>query len=737
MTLLALSLCLGSARAEPEIGFGFGEANLLARFVPAATNLNLDGETGFRSEFSGSDVHPLTGELLVVMRGAGMLSNQHGIQYYTPEGVYIRHVRLTGFHDLEGICVVDPVSNHIAVVEELLNAITILTVETNTTTLDKSEGRTLEMGLGNLGNNGIEGIAWDAVRSCFYAVKEWFPIAVYRVTDLGGTNSLTEVLFDAPARLGALCIDLSDIEYDVVTDRLLILSDESQVVVETDLDGNVLGTLPVPLNQPEGLSLSVSRRELYAIGEPNHYMRWESRPAYTVIKGQSLNVALEIDATPDPESPVSVEVLATGSNAVVGVTVLVSSNIVITAAETGRVMIAALDDLQLSPPGVVSLALTNAVNATLGPNAFAIGHIIDPGGFTGAVSTAGIGVPFRAVVAAIATNGTLLSDHAGFASLHLAGEVWRSIPVLEPTAAGYTSPTPTTRGVRFAPTRDLNVTHFRYFWGDGVSLWTDAGDLLATASGAENRGTWQTLALSSPVAIVSGQTYRVAAVRRDGSSPRVYHSNRALPATLAVAEILSGCFAPGDAFPHIVTNREYAVDLVVEAMVPGTVAVTPATIGPFAGGLWEGWLTATERVDEARLVIQNVYGQRGESGTFAVADYPPVELTLPTFVMENAGVLEDAGSVSLGTNGWDQPREVRLYVEPAGQVLTPAVVEVPAFAETATFDIEVVDDDLPEGARTVTLFATAPGYATGVEPLRVLDDDHPPGLLLRIVQNIP
>ena len=92
------------------------------------------------------------------------------------------------------------------------------------------------MGLGPLGNQGIEGITYDSLNDCFYAVQEGTlstNMAVYRVTTNGGVSTIE--IFDAEKvfRDSGLCDDMSDVTYDPFSGHLFILSDMGESVFGT------------------------------------------------------------------------------------------------------------------------------------------------------------------------------------------------------------------------------------------------------------------------------------------------------------------------------------------------------------------------------------------------------------------------------------------------------------------------------------------------------------------------
>ena len=185
---------------------------------------------------------------------------------YSIAGAHLRTITLTGFDDVEGICWTD--ENDFCLVEEDNAHLCLVTITAGTTTLDKTADATvIDTGLGPLGNTGLEGVTYDRTNDWFYAVKEKTPIAVYKV-EMDGT---TTALFDAPALLGGTVTDLAGCYYDNSDGHLYVLSEESNVILKLELDGEILesSTLPAALTQPEGITFSETGRRLWIVGEAN------------------------------------------------------------------------------------------------------------------------------------------------------------------------------------------------------------------------------------------------------------------------------------------------------------------------------------------------------------------------------------------------------------------------------------------------------------------------------------
>lgn len=344
----------------------FAATNFLARFVVTDSDTSLDGAV--QANISGCCPYPPTGELLVIANRGNLASDPPTIQVYDEDGVYRRRITMTGFDDTEGICLVDAASNLYAVVEEQLGNVCIVTIATNTTSLAKSNATVLATGMTFPSNNGLEGVTYDATNRCFYLVKEYSPMAVYRLTwDTNGVHFMQP--FDAQTVLGSLVADISDLWYDATSGHLFILSDLGNRVMECTLAGQVIASLAVLGNQPEGLTFTDGGRRMFVVGEPNEYYRYDLQPAVTSgQEGAPATFPLVLSWAWTNALYVTCAVSST--NATSGTDFTPSTGIVSFAAgvtaQTVRIEIPV--DTETEGRETLLCSLTNAVNCTVGVN---------------------------------------------------------------------------------------------------------------------------------------------------------------------------------------------------------------------------------------------------------------------------------------------------------------------------------------------------------------------------------
>jgi uncharacterized protein YjiK len=199
------------------------------------------------------------------------------------DGEVLRRVHLTGLQDMEGLTHVG--GNRYVVVEEQRQRLHLIELPEAATELDLSQAPQLTVAMDEGDNKGFEGLSWDSKRQQLLVVRERDPLRVLViegfVTDDGqGNISISEKsLFNQQT---LQLSDLSSVVADETSGHLLLLSDESRMVVEYDQQGvpvSMLGLrrgshgLARSIPQAEGLAID-SQRRVYIASEPNLFYRF-------------------------------------------------------------------------------------------------------------------------------------------------------------------------------------------------------------------------------------------------------------------------------------------------------------------------------------------------------------------------------------------------------------------------------------------------------------------------------
>ena len=99
--------------------------------------------------------------------------------------------------------------------------------------------------------------------------------------------------------------------------------------------------------------------------------------------------------------------------------------------------------------------------------------------------------------------------------------------------------------------------------------------------------------------------------------------------------------------------------------------------------------------------------------------------------------ISENGGVSVGTLTqtipWEFPQRIYLTSYDLTEATVPDFIDIPALAQTATFNITAVDDAIQDGSENVSIGASAASTLPGlIQFLSVLDDEEGNGLTLEV-----
>ncbi|MGJ7442278.1 DUF4082 domain-containing protein [Aquipuribacter sp. MA13-6] len=140
-----------------------------------------------------------------------------------------------------------------------------------------------------------------------------------------------------------------------------------------------------------------------------------------------------------------------------------------------------------------------------------------------------------------------------------------------PAVASVDDPGSVELGMRFSLDAPVRATAVRFYRGpansapQSVSLWSQSGDLLATApaTGLSSSG-WQTVALATPALLSTGQTYTVS--YRAGQGGYSYSASTFASGSVVVPPLYAdgAVYTYGSGAPTAQSGANYWVDVVVE-----------------------------------------------------------------------------------------------------------------------------------------------------------------------------
>jgi uncharacterized repeat protein (TIGR01451 family) len=296
--------------------------------------------------------------------------------------------------------------------------------------------------------------------------------------------------------------------------------------------------------------------------------------------------------------------------------------------------VSVIGDLAIEPDEVFYVDLSFPANANLLKRE-GYGLILNDDGLPGQLDhfvwgvigpTQYVGVPFSATITAVDTFNNPAPAFNGTANLTgtvggggFTGYVLGNILASSSSSGGYTL------GYSFTPNTNLTVTHVRSYWGTKVSIWTDAGALLASQTVGGTSGSWTETPLPAPLVLNAGTTYRVAAYTGGGN----YYWRTDSLNSFTNGVINVSYEGVGDVFPaNSDSARWWFADLrfTTGSSVPSSIA--PSVTGPFTNGVWTGNITALVTATNLVLRADDGNAHSGLSNPFNVALQNDLSLTV-------------------------------------------------------------------------------------------------------------
>ncbi|EFU1501495.1 YjiK family protein, partial [Salmonella enterica] len=197
-----------------------------------------------------------------------VINNPPELVWLTTEGQLVGRMPLQGIHDPESIAWSG--GNQFQIGSEKDGAVYKTQVDIQRGTMQIISMVKLE-GYDKAKNKGLEGTAWDAKNERLYVAKERKPIMIKEVEM--SKNGITRAL---PSAITASVSDVSGLEYHAPTDSLLVLSDESKMILEVSSEWRVRDRLFLTaewsglrddIPQPEGIAMD-NENNLYIVSEP-------------------------------------------------------------------------------------------------------------------------------------------------------------------------------------------------------------------------------------------------------------------------------------------------------------------------------------------------------------------------------------------------------------------------------------------------------------------------------------
>ena len=288
------------------------------------------------------------------------------------------------------------------------------------------------------------------------------------------------------------------------------------------------------------------------------------------------------------------------------------------------IAVAVIGNTIVEPNKTFFVNLSNPINGTVARSQ-ATGTIINDDGLPGQIdhfnwsaitSPQFIGQPFNVTITALDYSNNIATNFNGAVSLSasVGGGVATNMILGDLVSSGFSSGC-WTMGYSFTPNTNLMVTHVRSYSGSKVSIWTDAGVLLAAQNVNSVPGTWVETPLPTPLPLNAGSTYRVAFYTACSN----YYYSASASNTFANGTINLSYYGSGDAFPTLIGGAQWwLVDLRYMVGSSAALPMTPSVSDPFTNGVWSGNMTIPAPATNATLLADDGNGHTGSSNPFDV-----------------------------------------------------------------------------------------------------------------------
>jgi len=324
-----------------------------------------------------------------------------------------------------------------------------------------------------------------------------------------------------------------------------------------------------------------------------------------------------------------------------------------------------------------------------------------------------VNVPFPVSLTAQDGLGNAVTNFAGPVALSgLVGGGVATNTILGSPVDNDSSSGTYTLGFGFTPNTNFTVTHVRSYSGTKVSIWTDAGVLLATQNVSGSAGVWTETPLATPLALTAGTTYRVGFYTGGG----IYYWNTDRPSNFPNGTLVDGYYYTyADDFPTDFYGADRVIFLCDLRYTVGSytnIPIAPTMATNFVGGVWTGNVAVLAPGAGICLAANDGSNHFGFSTPFSVIPaIPPgtvVIFTNPAFHLIQGDRAQPYPSTILVTN--------------LGSWVNKVTVTLSNLAHTYPYDLDILLVG-PGGQMVMLMSDAVGGSAYGFTNLTLTFDD--------------
>ncbi len=243
----------------------------------------------------------------------------------------------------------------------------------------------------------------------------------------------------------------------------------------------------------------------------------------------------------------------------------------------------------------------------------------------------------------------------------------------------------------------------------------------------ESNHTFQLMleSVDAPMPIIWAQRTATCLIIDDDTLPGKYHhlAIDPVPSPQIAARPFPVTLRLWDYFNNPATNASLNVSLLASAITNGhTTIVQSFLVNSYTQGVAVTMMTSTNAATNVIIQASPPYGLPAAFYPLKIIPSPQLFLSAPASSFEGAGVLVNAGAVSI-TNVDSVDNLVSLSSNDELAMTVPPTVLIPAGQTSAVFNITIVDNTRLEGTHTPYIFASAPGYLPVNRGITIIDNE--------------